>query len=247
MKGYNFFFPLFFGIFLLIPSASFAVNEVPDYSTRVYYFYEVGNQIQLSDFELGSDETIRDKDGNGIGFSWIIKRGKMVNLELDMGYSRTVYQGAVEDGVTVSFSPQSGSGYEALSSSTNVTYDFDVVFQNPYVGFNVVFPYFRIGGGRLFQSTSGDVTLTTEGVEIVKAEYSTRTQLYYHLGFYLWLDDLFFGASFRAFESPELNIKSCNEAALGTLVCNRIRGASGNRNLRSNSSGEGVLQFGMVF
>lgn len=234
-------------LLLLTPLTAQAVNT-PDYSTRLYYFYQVGNQIPLSDFELGSDETIRDKDGNGIGFSWIIKRGKVINLELDFGTSQTVYEGQVEDGVSITFVPQSGEGFDTLSSSTNVTYDFDVTFQNPYVGFNIVFPHFVIGGGRIFQTVTGDVKLSSKGFEeLVTAEYETGTQLYYHLGFFLWLDDLFFGASFRAFEAPELKVKTCNEKALGTLACDRIRGASGNRNLRSNSFGEGLLQFGMVF
>jgi hypothetical protein len=221
--------------------------ELPEYDTSIYYLYEVGNEIQLSDFEMGSDEKIKDKDGNGIGFNWLLKKGEKVILELDGGYSRTIYKGQVEDGVEVSFSPQAGEGYDALSSSKNVTYDFDLEFQNPYIGLNVGYENFRIGGGRIFQSSKGDIKIYAEDFEIVRAEYETGTQLYYQLGFELHLEDLFFKAFFRAFEAPALNITYCNAAALGTLVCNRIEGATGNRNNRSTSYGEGLLEFGMYF
>ena len=160
-----------------------AQAEPSPYDVRIYYFYEVGNQIPLSDFALGSDELIKDNDGNGLGFSWVIREGNMLKLELDMGYSRTIYQGEVEDGVDVTFVPQTGSGLEALSQSKNVTYDFDLVFQNPYIGFNAVIGFFRIGGGRILQSVEGDVTLSAENIVIATAEYETKNQLYGQVGF----------------------------------------------------------------
>ena len=128
-----------------------------------------------------------------------------------------------------------------------MVYDFDLIFQNPYIGFNVVIDYFRIGGGRIIQSVEGDVTLYAENIEIAKAEYETKNQLYGQIGLDFNLEGLYFGAFLRAFEAPSLKITSCNEQALGKLVCSRIRGATGNRNLRSNSFGEGILQFGMMF
>ena len=221
--------------------------EVPSYSMRVYYFYEVGNQIPLSDFALGSTELIRDKDGNGAGFSWVIREGNKLKLELDFGYSQTVYQGKVEDGVDVTFEPQAGQGYNVLSTSKNVTYDFDLVFQNPYIGFNVVAGYFRAGGGRIIQSVEGEITLTAENIEIATAEYETKNQLYGQVGLEFNLEGLYFAVFVRAFEAPALKITSCNEKALGSLVCSRIEGATGNRNLRSNAFGEGVIHAGFMF
>lgn len=231
----------------LIGCVKGANAQTPDYSVRIYYFYEVGNQIPLSDFALGSTEMIKDKDGNGLGFSWVIREGNKLKLELDLGYSRTVYQGEVEDGVDVTFEPQTGTGMEVLSQSKNVTYDFDLVFQNPYIGFNVVVGFFRFGGGRILQSVEGDITLYAENIEIAKAEYETKNQLFGQAGLDFALEGLFVGAFIRAFEAPSLKIISCNEAALGQLVCQRIRSATGNRNLRSNAFGEGVLHLGLMF
>ncbi len=232
----------------LLSSFGFSLKaELPEYDLGIYYLYEVGNQIQLSDFEMGSDEEIKDKDGNGLGINWVLRRGKLVILELDFGYSHTSYKGEVEDGVDVSFAPQTGSGYEVLSSSKNVTYDFDLEFANPYVGLNIGFGNIRIGGGRIFQSASGEVKIYAEDFEIIRAEYETETQLYYQLGFELHLENLFFKAYYRGFEAPSLKITYCNETALGSLVCNRIEGATGNRNNRSTTFGGGLLQFGLYF
>ena len=233
--------------FLNIYKIEVSAQEIASYNNRLYYFYEVRNPIFLSDFELGSTEQIKDKDGNGLGFSWVIKEGNKLKLELDLGYSRTVYNGQVEDGVEVTFEPQAGSDYEILSSSKNVVYDFDLTFQNPYIGFNVVIDYFRIGGGRIIQSVNGDVKLFASYIEIAKAKYETRNQLYGLIGFDFNLEGLYFGALLRAFEAPSLKITSCNTEALGSLVCSRIIGATGNRNLRSNSYGEGILQIGLIF
>ncbi|OGG97199.1 MAG: hypothetical protein A2527_10305 [Candidatus Lambdaproteobacteria bacterium RIFOXYD2_FULL_50_16] len=215
--------------------------------SRIYYLYEVGNQIALADFNLGSTETIRDRDGNGGGMSLVFKRGKFMALSLDFGYSQTQYKGAIEDGVSVQFEPQVGLGFEALSSSTNVTYDFDVAFKNPYAGVNLLFNNFLLGGGRIFQSATGGVSLSSQSVELVKASYHTQTQLYWQGGFLLDIDDLFVSVLARAFEAPSLQIDSCNESALGTTLCNRIRGATGNRNQRSVAFGEGILQIGILF
>lgn len=128
-----------------------------------------------------------------------------------------------------------------------MVYDFDLIFQNPYIGFNVVIDYFRIGGGKIIQSIDGDVTLYAENIEIAKAKYETKNQLYGLIGLDLNLEGLYFGALLRGFEAPSLKITSCNKEALGTLVCSLINGATGNRNLRSNSFGESVLQIGLMF
>jgi len=237
----------FLFIFALGWFASTASAEIPSYDMRIYYFYEVGNQIPLSDFALGSTELIKDTDGNGLGFSWVIREGNKLKLELDFGYSRTIYKGEVEDGVDVTFVPQTGAGLDILSQSKNVVYDFDLVFQNPYIGFNVVVEFFRFGGGRILQSVEGDVTLFAENIQIAQAEYETKNQLYGQAGVELNLEGLYFSFFVRAFEAPTLKITSCNEAALGTLVCDRIRGATGNRNLRSNAFGEGVIHVGYMF
>jgi hypothetical protein len=84
-------------------------------------------------------------------------------------------------------------------------------------------------------------------MEIATARYTAKTQLYGQAGFNFNLDNLFFGFLIRAFEAPSLEITSCNTAALGETVCRRIRGATGNRNLRSNAFGEGILQVGLLF
>ncbi|MBT4087711.1 MAG: hypothetical protein HOE30_04375 [Deltaproteobacteria bacterium] len=231
----------------LLGFAGQAKAQAEDYSVRIYYFYEVFNQIQLSDFALGSNETIKDTDGNGLGLSWVIKEGKNLKLELDLGYSRTKYTGSVEDGVEVTFEPQIGSGFDVLSQSTNVVYDFDIEFQNPFIGFNFVLNHFRFGGGRIFQSSTGGVTLYASNIEIATAKYVTKTQLYGQAGFEFNLDSLHFGFLLRAFEAPTLQIINCNEAALGQTVCQRVQGATGNRNLRSNAFGEGILQIGFLF
>ena len=70
----------FLGVFKIEAIA----QQLPSYSNRFYYFYEVGNQIPLSDFALGSAEKIKDKDGNGLGFSWVIREGNKLKLELDL-------------------------------------------------------------------------------------------------------------------------------------------------------------------
>ncbi len=236
---------------VLVLSILMSINlfaELPDYEKRVYYFYEVGNQIPLSDFNLGSEETIRDQDGNGLGFSYVFKKGTNLLAEFDLGYSRTVYKGQVEDGVDVDFEPQEGSGIIFTSESTNVTYDFDLEFQNPYIGINFLFNFgLKIGGGRIIQSSSGDVHLYAEDILIAKAEYETKNQLYGLAGFEFNLDWLYVGGYIRAYEAPSLKITYCNEPALGALACSRIRGATGNRNLRSNAFGEGILQLGILF
>jgi len=231
-------------ILLFSAGVSFAENQDDD---RLYYFLEVGNQIALSDFQMGSTEKIKDKDGNGVGLAFVIKEGSVLKLALDFGYSETVYKGAVEDGVDVSFTPQTGTGFETLSSSTNVKYDFDVGFTNPYLGLNLMIENFMIGGGRIFQKAKGGVVLSSQDVEIATASYQTSTQLYYQAGFHFALDSLYFGFLARGFEAPSLVIDSCNTAALGDLVCTRIKSATGNRNLRSTQFGEGVLRLGFLF
>ncbi|MDT8447476.1 MAG: hypothetical protein RRB13_11345 [bacterium] len=230
---------------LLGSGAAFA-EDARDRS-RLYYLYEVANQLPLSDFELGSGEVIRDRDGNGFGLALVIKRGDKISLALDMGNSATQYLGSVEDGVEVGFEPQSGSGYEALSSSTNVTYNFDMKFQNPYLGATIYFDHFLIGGGRLFQSAQGNVTLSSQGVELVEATYVPGNQMYWQAGFTADLDWLYISILARGFEAPELKILSCNAAAIGDLACARIEGATGNRNQRSTNFGEGVLRVGFLF
>lgn len=236
------------GLLLFVVFAGPVVaQEKPREQSRAYYLYEVSNQLQLSDFEMGSTETIKDQDGNGLGFSFIVKKGQRITLALDMGYSKTVYRGAIEDAVSVSFEPQSGTDYEALSSSTNVTYDFDMTFSNPYVGLNVLFDHFMIGGGRLMQSAEGNVVLSSQGIQLVEATYEPGNQLYWQGGFLLNLDDLFIAILARGYEAPALKILSCNEAAVGATTCARIEGATGNRNARSTTFGEGVLRFGLLF
>ena len=219
-----------------------------EYDFRISYLYEVANQLALSDFELGSDETIRDQDGNGFGVGWVFKKGNNVHFELDLGYTRTVYRGPIEDGGNVTFVPQEGTEFEAISTSTNVVYDFDVTFHNPFVGVNVLlFKYFRLGGGRILQSVDGEVKLKVLGFEIVQASYEPTTQLYYQGGVNFAIESVMAGVLVRQFEAPALKIKSCNEAALGSLLCSRVRGATGNRNQRTNIFGGGIIHISFLF
>ncbi len=223
-----------------------AAREMRD-QTRLYWVYEVGNQLNLADFGMGSVEKIKDQNGNGVGLSWVLREGGQLNLALDVGQSNTRYQGRVEDGVTVSFQPQTGSGFEALSSSTNVTYDFNLEFNNPYLGLSLIWEHFRIGGGRLFQKAKGTVEVNSQGVQLLTASYVARTQLYYWGGFDFNLENFYIGIYARNFEAPALQIDNCNAQALGELLCQRIVGAAGNRNQRSTLFGEGLLHLGWLF
>ncbi|MDH5559663.1 MAG: hypothetical protein OEY59_02260 [Deltaproteobacteria bacterium] len=239
-------FMLFLFISGLIPGNAFGLSD--DHFARIYYLYEVNNQIPLSEFELGSAESIRDRDGNGAGLSLVLKKGNNLVLEFDMGYSRTVYMGAVEDGVNITFLPQTGSGFETISSSKNVVYNFDVAFENPYVGLNLTFhEMMRVGGGRVYQSSKGQVSITAQDIEIINATFDARTQLYFQIGFNIDVGAYFFTGFLRSMEAPQVKIQSCNELAVGALNCSRIKGVIENRNLKSNKLTGGVLQFGLRF
>ena len=57
----------------------------------------------------------------------------------------------------------------------------------------------------------------------------------------------FIGFSFRAFQAPALKIKNCNEAAIGALACQRVKGTAGNRNQQSNAFQGGLLYASLQF
>lgn len=236
---------LFFFLALFATSTAMAADNSD--KSRMYYFYTVGNQIALSDFNLGSQETIKDRDGNGLGYNFVLRKGKRINLAIDYGYSRTQYTGTVEDAVVVTFVPQAGTDYEALSSSTNVSYVFDTVFSNPYLGINLSINQFRIGGGRIFQSVKGGVTLESQNVELVKAHYVGAGHLYGMAGFDFDIDEFYLGLYGRMFEAPELVMDSCNSAAVGSTVCDRIEAAINNRNNQSRVFTEGLITLGLLF
>ena len=100
---------------------------------HISYIREVNNQLFLSDFQLGSEESIRDKNGHGVSLGWLINNDGEKFFLLNTGISHTDYQGTVEDGVNVTFEPKTGSDYEALSQSKNIFYEFDQSFTNTFI------------------------------------------------------------------------------------------------------------------
>ena len=90
---------------------------------HISYIREVNNQLYLSDFQLGSEESIKDNNGHGFSLGWLIKNEGGKFFLFNTGISNTYYHGTIEDGVNVSFRPQSGSGYESLSQSKNIFYE----------------------------------------------------------------------------------------------------------------------------
>ena len=229
---------------------------------HISYIREVENQLFLSDFELGSQETIRDKDGHGSAIGWFFENESSSFFLLDMGYSHTKYKGEVEDGVNVDFKPKTGSGYEPVSQSNNIVYDVDLQFANAFVGISYTnwawtlagmhYAHFPIpstyGVGFISQKARGDVKIrTTEGVDIAEATYKSGLQRYYLIGYSFNIEFIYFSLVFRFVTSPELEVTSCNEEAIGDQACERFYAASGNRKRAGTIFTGGVLSTGMMF
>lgn len=246
----------------LFPFASPLLAEEDWGNMHLSYIREVDNHLYLSDFQLGSEEKIRDKEGHGASLGWLIRNTGVTFFLLNIGTSRTEYVGTVEDGVNVSFSPQSGSGYEALSESKNILYDFDLSFENTFIGFSYTdwripveamssfnsFAPSTFGLGIIFQKASGNVDiLDIGGTKIATARYESGTQRYYELGWAFNFEFLFLSILFRNVTSPELTITDCNTAAVGETACNRIKAATGNRNNSTQLFTGGVLTVGSLF
>jgi len=245
-------------IFLLcIPNFCFAEEG----GSYVAYIREVGNELFLSDFQLGSTERIKDQDGHGGAFGWIIKNEGVSFFTFEMGGSQTKYVGTVEDGVNVSFSPESGSGFEALSQSNNVKYDVDLSFSNPYVGLtytnweitkhsmrNRWFAPSTYGFGLVKQIARGEVQiLGSDGTTLATAKYQSGNRRFFNLGWGFNYEFLYMSLLFRFVESPVLEVLSCNQTAIGQTACDRFEAATGNRNNATNLFQGGVLKIGILF
>lgn len=240
-----------------LPSPLAAAEEGDFY---LAYVREVGNQLYLSDFQLGSQEAIRDQDGHGTALGWLLNYTGYSFWNFEIGRSTTLYQGRVEDGVNVDFSPQAGSGYGAVSESKNIYYDVDLTFDNPYFALqytNWLIPQEALKQGYWAPSTfvigviqqkaQGEVSIKAKKVEIATAEYDSGNRKYYALGWSFKWEFVYFGIIFRNVQQPMLQITSCNEAAVGSLACERINAATGNRNQTAAVFNGGLLQLGMFW
>ncbi len=229
---------------------------------HISYIREVDNQLSLSDFEMGSTETIRDREGHGSAIGWFFANDGKSFFLLDVGYSQTRYKGEVEDGVDVTFAPKAGTGYEPLSQSRNIVYDVDLHFDNPYVGiiytnwaltlYGLQYGHFPLpstyGFGLISQNARGGVKIrTTEGVEIAEATYKSGLQRYFLIGYSFNVEFVYVSIVLRHVTSPELEITDCNEEAIGQSACDRFRAASGNRNQASTIFTGGLLSVGIMF
>ena len=59
---------------------------------HISYIREVENQLFLSDFQLGSEESIRDKKGHGFSLGWLINNYREKFFLLNTGISHSDYQ-----------------------------------------------------------------------------------------------------------------------------------------------------------
>ncbi len=228
---------------------------------NISYIREVENQLFLSDFQLGSEESIRDEDGHGASLGWLINNKGTSFFLLSAGSSHTSYRGTVEDGVNVSFAPKTQTGFEALSISKNIFYEFDLSFTNPFVSVsytNWLITYAGLeariplpstyGIGLVFQKAAGNIVIKgIDGTEIAEATYESGTQRFYSMGWSFNYEFLQMSLIFRHVTSPILNIESCNAEAVGDLACDRIQAATGNRNNATQIFTGGVFSVGMLF
>ena len=253
---------IFFILIFFVSSTSRVYAQERNENMHISYIREVNNQLYLSDFELGSSETIKDTEGHGIATGWFFANEGDKFFLLDMGYSKTRYNGTVEDGVSVSFSPKTGTGYDAVSESKNIIYDVDLEFDNPYIGISYTnwnltadglrFSNFPIpptwGVGIISQKAKGDVKIrTTEGIDIAEATYKSGLQRYYFMGYSFNIEFVYFSIILRHVTSPELEVTSCNEDAIGKEACDRFYAANGNRNNAPVIFTGGVLSVGIMF
>ena len=230
---------------------------------HISYIREVENQLFLSDFQLGSEESIRDKNGHGVSLGWLINKNEGKFFLLNTGISHTDYQGTVEDGVNVTFEPKAGSDYEALSQSKNIFYEFDQSFTNTFISLSYTNWEITMHGIRHWKGTPipstygiGLISQKVEGNTIIKgidetliaeATYKSGLQRFYLLGWSFNYEFLQMSFILRYVTSPVLNIKSCNTEAVGDLACDRIKAATGNRNNSPQLFTGSVFSVGMLF
>ena len=230
---------------------------------HISYIREVNNQLFLSDFQLGSEESIRDKNGHGVSLGWLINNDGEKFFLLNTGISHTDYQGTVEDGVNVTFEPKTGSDYEALSQSKNIFYEFDHSLTNTFISLSYTNWQITTHGLRHWSGTPlpstygiGLISQKVEGNTIIKgidetliaeATYNSGLQRFYLLGWSFNYEFLQMSFILRYVTSPVLNIKSCNTEAVGDLACDRIKAATGNRNNSPQLFTGSVFSVGMLF
>lgn len=228
---------------------------------QVSYIREVGNPLFLSDFQLGSEETIIDKEGHGISIGHFFLNENSRFFLLNLGLSETSYVGTIEDGVNVGFQPKPGTGFDSLSESKNILYDFDLHFSNPFISIsytnwiitreslksNFLLPS-TYGIGLIFQNSKGNIIIKDiSGVQIAEATYESGTRRYASMGWEFNFEFLYFSMVFRYVESPVLKIESCNADAIGDQACSRFFAATGNRNVSTTLFTGGVLSVGVIF
>ena len=248
---------------LVLPLVAVAFFGSPLLAGDLYlsYIREVSNPLFLSDFQLGSQEQIKDTNGHGGALGVLFSTGPTSFWTFEMGNSQTLYQGQIEDGVEVNFAPQAGSGFEALSLSNNIVYDVNLAFSNPYVGLtytnwditaqslrsNYLLPS-SYGFGIIRQKVEGEVVIKGVGGEpIATAQYESGNQRYFQMGWIIGFDIVFFELSLRNVTSPILKVTSCNRAAVGETACQRIEAATGNRNNSTQLFTGGVFKAGILF
>ncbi len=251
---------ILFGGLLVFPTDLLIAQDWGN--THISYVREVGNQLYLSDFQLGSEETINDNEGHGISFGRLIDNQGHAFFQLSAGVTKTNYQGTVEDGVEFSFVPTEGTGYGTLSQSNNIFYEVDLQFTNPYISLNYTnwnftrygFEFYNFplpstfGIGLVFQKAEGEVDITgIDNVLIASASYESGTQRFYYMGWSVNYEFLFISLLIRNVTSPILNIDYCNIDAVGQEACNRIEAATGNRNQSTQLFSGGVFEVGMLF
>lgn len=242
-----------------IPGNDLFAEEWGDY--HFSYIREVGNQLYLSDFQLGSQETIKDEEGHGFSIGRFFLNDGDTFFLVSLGASQTRYKGTVEDGVNVSFEPTTGSGYDVLSTSNNIFYKVNLRFSNPYLSIsytnwhitrtslkgNYILPS-TYGIGAIFQEAEGNVEIMgLDDILIAEATYQSKTQYFYYLGWSLNFEFLYLSITVRYVTSPVLTIENCNVEAVGQTACDRIKAATGNRNVSTSLFTGGVLEVGMLF
>ena len=230
---------------------------------HISYIREVNNQLYLSDFQLGSEESIKDNNGHGFSLGWLIKNEGGKFFLFNSGISNTDYHGTIEDGVNVSFKPQSGTGYESLSQSKNIFYEIDQSFTNTFISFSytnweITKHGLKYWNGTPIPSTYG-IGLISQNVEgrtlikgidktlIAEASYDSGLQRFYLIGWSFNFEFLQMSFILRYVTSPVLNIKNCNSEAVGELACSRIKSSTGNRNNSSQLFNGGVFSVGTLF
>ena len=230
---------------------------------HISYIREVENQLFLSDFQMGSEESIRDKNGHGFSLGWLINKNEGKFFLLNTGISHTDYQGTVEDGVNVTFEPKAGSDYEALSQSKNIFYEFDQSFTNTFISLSYTNWEITMHGIRHWKGTPlpstygiGLISQKVEGNTIIKgidetliaeASYNSGLQRFYLMGWSFNYEFLQMSFILRYVTSPVLNIISCNTEAVGVVACDRIKAATGNRNNSPQLFTGSVFSVGMLF